>query len=70
MINNVKCTMYVDSGTTKCFAQYDAAVELGLLSKVKLKQVMRLYLWNSEDIALVVGVIENVRVQLSRDLIF
>lgn len=65
MINNIKCAMYADSGTTKCFAQYDAAAKLGLLSKVKTKQVMRLYLWNSEDMALVVGVIDKVKVQLS-----
>lgn len=69
-INNMKCTMYVDSGTTKCFAQYDAAVELGLLSKVNIKQVMRLYLWNSEDLTLVVGVIDKVRVTLSNDISF
>lgn len=69
-INGVKCTMYVDSGTTKCFAQYEAAAKLGLISKVKIKQVMRLYLWNSEDIALVVGVIDKVKVQLTKDLAF
>lgn len=67
IINNMKCTMYVDSGTTKCFVQYGAAVELGLISKVNVKQVMRLYLWNSEDIALVVGVIEKVKVQFAKD---
>lgn len=41
-INNVDCTLYVDSGSTSCFMKYEVAKALGLVPQIKVVREVKL----------------------------